>query len=100
MLSAYPFELCVARMRAVLGRGRQGYIDALAGLVVGCKAKQGTGEKLGNEDEDSESGWDNEEAQEDEKAEEGHQADPETLGANDEADDTLATAEVNLSLCL
>ena len=59
-----------------------------------------TGEKLGNEDEHSESGWDNEEVQEDEKAEEGHRADPETLGANDEVDNTLATAEVNLSLCL
>ena len=124
MLSAYPFELSVLRAHVRYWAGDvKGYIDALAGLVVGCKAKAraegrtvrelkemraagqegrnaesraDTGEKLGNEDEDGESGEDNEEAQEDEKANEGHQADLETLGANDELDDTLATAEANL----
>ena len=124
MLSAYPFELSVLRARVRYWAGDvKGYIDALAGLVVGCKAKAraeartlrelkevraarqeggiaDTCEKLGNEDEDGESGEDNEEAQEDEKANEGHQADPETLGASDELDDTVATAEANLSMWL
>jgi len=40
MLSAYPFELSVLRARVRYWAGDvKGYIDALAGLLVGCKAK-------------------------------------------------------------
>ncbi|KAG6335842.1 hypothetical protein ID866_3256 [Astraeus odoratus] len=40
MLSVYPFELAVLRARVHYWAGdARGYVDALAGLLVGCKAK-------------------------------------------------------------
>ncbi|KAL4078579.1 hypothetical protein V8B97DRAFT_1044209 [Scleroderma yunnanense] len=143
MLSAYPFELSVLRARVRYWAGDvKGYIDMLAGLLVGCKANarmegkrvrelkgviaaRKTGEKSqqdvekevdsnedGDEDEGSvqKEGDKNEDGEEEEDEDEDGKVEVEDQNQEteqktpeediDETDETLTTAEANLSMWL
>lgn len=110
MLSAYPFELSVLRARVRYWAGDvKGYIDALAGLLVGCKAKaraegrvvrelkelraagkgggEGNEEKQANEDED-------EDDKADDRSEEGNEdTQDDENGSVDSVEDEDAEAD-------